>query len=64
MLWAYLCSCTAGVLPWAATLSDLVSEGGSGLLSTGRENFKESLNVGRTWLIEIGILFLITDAAA
>lgn len=52
------------MLPWAATLSDLVSEGGSGLLSTGRENFKESLNVGRTWLIEIGILFLITDAAA
>lgn len=52
------------MLPWAATLSDLVSEGGSGLVSTGRENFKESLNFGRTRLIEIGVLFLINDAAA
>lgn len=28
------------------------------------ENFKESLDFGRTRLIEIGILFLITDATA
>jgi len=43
------------MLPWAATLSDLGSEGGSGLPGAGRENFKASLNVGR--LIEIGVLF-------
>lgn len=64
MLWAYLCSCTAGMCPWAATLPGLVREGGPGLLTTGRENFKESLNVGGSQLMEMGILFLITDAAA
>lgn len=34
-------------LPWAAALSDLVHTGGSGLLSPGRENFKESFSLGR-----------------
>lgn len=45
--------CTVGIfvfsscrLPWAAALADLVHTGGSGLLSPGRENFKENLNLG------------------
>lgn len=53
---------TFGVL-WAAMLN-LGSKGMSGLLSAGRGSFKESLTVGITWLMEIDILFCITDAAA
>lgn len=63
-------SCAAGVfvlgccrrVPRAAASLGAVSKGGPGLLSTGWRSFKDSLCVGRSRLIEIGIVVLIPEA--